>query len=139
MERNSHKIPDSVIRVNRHMANDIARHGHPATFSVEFARTFIQSWPGIVYDPFLGSGTTIIAAEISTPSRCYGMEIDSSYCDISVLRWQTYTGQQATLESTGETYAETAANRAHVAQKPESAPKRPKPAKRASKPRKAAE
>lgn len=47
-----------------------------------------------VYDPFLGSGTTIIAAE-QLGRRCYGLEIDPRYCDTIVERWQRFTGMQA--------------------------------------------
>lgn len=47
-----------------------------------------------VYDPFVGSGTTIIAAE-STGRTCYAMEIDLTYCDVVVKRWENFTGQKA--------------------------------------------
>jgi DNA modification methylase len=47
-----------------------------------------------VYDPFLGSGTTIIAAEMSG-RRCFGMEISPAYCDVSVQRWERFTGKKA--------------------------------------------
>ena len=88
------KICDSVIRVNR--ATDKNRSQHPATFSVEFAEVFIQSWPGLVYEPFLGSGTTLIAAE-QNASTCYGMELDPKYCDVIVKRWEDFTGKKAEL------------------------------------------
>ena len=48
----------------------------------------------IVYDPFLGSGTTIIAAE-QLGRKCYGMEISPAYCDVIVKRWETLTGKKA--------------------------------------------
>ena len=47
-----------------------------------------------VYDPFLGSGTTMIAAE-QLGRRCYGLEIESSYCDVVVLRFEQLTGEKA--------------------------------------------
>jgi DNA modification methylase len=50
-----------------------------------------------VYDPFLGSGTTLIAAE-QLGRKCYGMEISPQYCDVIVKRWETLTGKKATLE-----------------------------------------
>jgi DNA modification methylase len=53
--------------------------------------------PKTIYDPFLGSGTTLIAAE-QLGRTCYGMEISSAYCDVIVKRWETLTGQTATLE-----------------------------------------
>jgi len=52
---------------------------------------------GIVYDPFLGSGTTLIAAE-QLGRTCYGMEISPAYCDVIVKRWETLTGLTATRE-----------------------------------------
>jgi len=50
----------------------------------------------IVYDPFLGSGTTIIAAE-RLGRKCIGLEIEPKYCDIIVNRWEKFTGQTARL------------------------------------------
>lgn len=47
-----------------------------------------------VYDPFLGSGTTLIAAE-QLERRCYGLEIEPRYCDVIVERWQNLTGKKA--------------------------------------------
>jgi DNA modification methylase len=58
-----------------------------------------------IYEPFSGSGTTIIAAEISRRS-CYAVELNPPYVDMAVIRWQNFTGQQATLEATGQTYNE---------------------------------
>lgn len=60
-----------------------------------------------VYDPFIGSGTTIIAAEM-TGRRCFAIEIDPIYVDVAVRRWQDFTGKTATLEATGETLADRA-------------------------------
>jgi DNA modification methylase/ParB-like chromosome segregation protein Spo0J len=85
LERNAHKIPDSVIREYRNMANDIARTCHPATFSVGFASLFMKSWPGLTYDPFLGSGTTIVAAE-QTARLCFGLEISPKYVAVCLER-----------------------------------------------------
>lgn len=58
-----------------------------------------------VYEPFGGSGTAIIACE-KLGRRSLSMELDPKYCDIIVKRWQDFTGQSATLESTGKTYAQ---------------------------------
>jgi len=57
-----------------------------------------------VFDPFLGSGTTLVAAE-RTRRRCYGMDIDARYVDLAVRRWQDLTGQQAVLEANGQSFA----------------------------------
>ena len=54
-----------------------------------------NSRPGdAVYDPFVGSGTTIIAAE--TIGRiCHAVELDPAYVDVAVRRWETHTGRSA--------------------------------------------
>jgi DNA modification methylase len=59
----------------------------------------------VVLDPFLGSGTSVIAAE-RTGRVCYGMELDPVYADIAIRRWQSFTGQTAVQESTGRTLDE---------------------------------
>jgi len=59
----------------------------------------------LVFDPYCGSGTTIIAAEKT--GRCgAGIEMNPAYVDVTVKRWQDFTGQSATLEATGQTFAE---------------------------------
>jgi DNA modification methylase len=63
----------------------------------------------IVLDPFLGSGTTILAAE-RTGRRCYGIEIDPIYVDTAVARWEKITGKQA-QNSQGQTFAQVKADR----------------------------
>jgi len=60
-----------------------------------------------VYDPFLGSGTTLAAAEL-TGRVCYGLEIDAKYVDTVVNRWQNLTGGKANLEGDGRTFEEVA-------------------------------
>lgn len=56
-----------------------------------------------IYEPFSGSGTTIIAAE-QLGRSCYAMELSEAYVDLAVVRWQNFTGKTATLESTGEPF-----------------------------------
>ena len=63
-----------------------------------------------VYEPFGGSGTSIIAAE-KTSRRSLTMELDEKYCDVIIKRWECYTGKKATLESTNQTYEELKAER----------------------------
>jgi DNA modification methylase len=63
-----------------------------------------------VTDFFGGSGSTLIACE-KTARDCRMMELDPKYCDVILTRWQDFTGQQATLESDGRTFAEIAADR----------------------------
>jgi DNA modification methylase len=67
----------------------------------------------IVYDPFLGSGTTLIAAA-STDRICYGLDIDPRYVDVIVQRWQRFAGQVAVLEADGRSFDEIAAQRSRA-------------------------
>jgi DNA modification methylase len=68
---------------------------HPTQKPVEaMARPMRNHDHQIVYDPFLGSGTTLIAAE-QLGRKCYGMEISPAYCDVIVKRWETLTGKKA--------------------------------------------
>jgi DNA modification methylase len=62
-----------------------------------------------VYEPFSGSGTTIIAAEM-TGRSCHAIELAPAYVDVAVTRWQNFTGQTARLQATGTTFAEVAAS-----------------------------
>jgi DNA modification methylase len=64
----------------------------------------------IVLDPFLGSGSTLIAAE-RTGRRCHGVEIDPLYVDVIIRRYEAETGRETVLEETGETIAALAARR----------------------------
>ena len=74
-----------------------------------------NSSPGqAVYEPFCGSGTTIIAAEMEGRA-CHAIELSPAYVDVAVQRWQAFTGQLAALEAPepdGPTFAEVAALRA---------------------------
>jgi DNA modification methylase len=71
-----------------------------------------NSSPGqAVYEPFSGSGTTIIAAE-TTGRICHAIEISPAYVDVAVTRWQAFTGKDALLCSTGRSFAAIAAERA---------------------------
>ena len=63
-----------------------------------------------VLDLFGGSGSTLIACE-KTARDCRMMELDPKYCDVIIQRWQNFTGQTATLEATGQNFAELQAER----------------------------
>lgn len=80
--------------------------GHSTQKPVECMKRPIEnnSSPGqAVYEPFSGSGTTIIAAEM-TGRACHAIELSPQYVDVAVRRWQAFTGKTATLESTGEPF-----------------------------------
>jgi DNA modification methylase len=70
------------------------RH-HPTQKPVVLATRAISNHAaGIVFDPFLGSGTTLIAAEM-TGRICHALEISPAYCDVAVTRWENFTGKKA--------------------------------------------
>jgi DNA modification methylase len=74
---------------------------HPARFPVEFPCAYIEAMTAagdIVYEPFGGSGSTLIACE-KTNRKCFMMEIGPHYCDVIVARWEKYTGKNAILLS----------------------------------------
>lgn len=56
-----------------------------------------------VYDPFLGSGTTLIAAHV-TERICYSLEIEPAYVDMALARWQKASGRPAVLAGSGQSF-----------------------------------
>lgn len=87
--------------------------GHSTQKPVECMKRPIEnnSSPGqAVYEPFSGSGTTIIAAEMAGRS-CHAVELNPAYVDVAVKRWQDFTGQAATLEGDGRSFADLQAER----------------------------
>lgn len=89
-----------------HTNVDDGKTNHSTQKPVEVMRRPIlnNSRPGdCVYDPFVGSGTTIIAAE-STGRRCCAIELNPIYVDMAIIRWQNFAGEKATLDQTGETF-----------------------------------
>jgi len=93
----------SVFEIPRPKASPDHPTGKPVAL-VEAHLRNSSGLGGVVLDPFLGSGTTLIACE-KLGRRCYGMEIAENYTDVIVRRWQDFTGREATLEATGETFA----------------------------------
>ena len=86
---------------------------HPTQKPVELMRRPILNHTKrgeLVYDPFLGSGTTLAQAEV-TERVCCGLELDPKYADVVVQRWQQLSGQKATLESDGRTFDSIAQDR----------------------------
>jgi len=87
--------PDAIVHTES--AEDF---GHPCTKPIKFWVWLLEriSEPvELIYDPFGGSGTTLIAAE-QTGRTAYLMEIDPLYVDVTVKRWESFTGEKATLE-----------------------------------------
>jgi DNA modification methylase len=91
--------------------------GHSTQKPVECMRRPIvnNSSPGqAVYEPFCGSGTTVIASEMEG-RHCYALELSPAYVDVIVKRWQDFTGQQAVLENDGRSFSEMEAERHPIA------------------------
>lgn len=92
----------SVLEFDKPMSSKL----HPTMKPIELLERLIKNsseQDKIVLDTFLGSGSTLIACE-KTGRRCYGTEIEPHYVSVIIERWQDFTGQEARLESTGETY-----------------------------------
>jgi len=90
---------------------------HPTQKPVELMRRPILNHTKSgesVYDPFLGSGTTLAAAEVAG-RVCYGLELDPKYADVVVERWQGLSGKKATLEGDGRTFEAVQQDRVRVA------------------------
>lgn len=86
---------------------------HPTMKPVELIRRPIlyHTKPGgLIYEPFSGSGTAIIAAE-NTGRTCFAMEQSPAFVDAAVARWEAYAGAAATLEGDGRSFADVAAER----------------------------
>ena len=106
------KVADSVIRVTPQMARNIDT-SHPAMFPVALCEAMYKSYAKAgdwTYEPFSGSGTSIIACE-GMGMNCAAMELAPEYVDVAVKRWQDFTGKKATLESTGEEFDSTSIGR----------------------------
>jgi DNA modification methylase len=96
--------------------SDDEKFDHPTQKPVELMRRPILNHTHggeLVYDPFLGSGTTLAACEL-TERVCNGLEIDPRYVDVILTRWQKLVGKQATLEGDGRTFEEIRAERTAI-------------------------
>jgi DNA modification methylase len=104
--KNRHKFygnkTASVIDFDRPLKNDL----HPTMKPVGLLEKLLEdgSLPNQnVYDPFLGSGSTLIACEKQN-RKCFGFELDEAYTDVIINRWQQFTGKEAIHEQSGKTY-----------------------------------
>jgi len=84
---------DSVFEIPRPKASP----DHPTCKPVALVAQHLKNSSDVgdvILDPFLGSGTTLIAAE-RLGRRCYGLELEPKYCDVAVSRWEKFTGRRA--------------------------------------------
>ena len=82
---------------------------HPAEQVARMVENSSRPGDG-VYEPFSGSGTTLIACE-QLGRRCYGIEIEGRYVDVAAIRWSRLTSREPILEATGQTFSEVRAER----------------------------
>jgi DNA modification methylase len=97
--------------------SDEEKFDHPTQKPVELMRRPIVNHTKrgeLIYEPFLGSGTTLAAAEL-TERVCCGMELDPKYVDVIVQRWEQLSGNQARIEADGRVFEEIADERKKVA------------------------
>src|SRR5450759_1683015 len=93
--------------------SDEEKYDHPTQKPVDLMRRPILNHTKrgeLVYEPFLGSGTTLAAAELTERVYC-GIELDPKYIDVAVQRWQGLSTKKATLDSDGRTFEEIAEER----------------------------
>jgi DNA modification methylase len=93
--------------------SDEQKFDHPTQKPIDLMRRPILNHTKrgeLVYEPFLGSGTTLAAAEV-TERVCCGMELDPKYVDVIVQRWETISGKKATLDGDGRSFEEIAGAR----------------------------
>ncbi len=88
----------NVIEGSTAASDNVAKGEHSATMPSYVPQWFLDRLDFVktVYEPFTGSGTTLIACE-KTGRRCFGMEIDAHYCDVILARWEAFTGLKASL------------------------------------------
>ena len=94
------RTEDAASDIWRISRDSSSTYEHPTQKPIALpARAISNSCPrdGLVYEPFGGAGSTFLASE-QLGRICYGIEIDPKYCDVIVKRWETLTGQTATLE-----------------------------------------
>jgi DNA modification methylase len=97
--------------------SDEQKFDHPTQKPCELMRRPILNHTKrgeLVYEPFLGSGTTLAAAEL-TERVCCGLELDPKYVDVIVQRWQDLSGKKASIEADGRTFEEIARERRKAA------------------------
>ncbi len=100
------RIPDSVIRITRHKARGIETE-HPAVFPVALPEFMMRAYSDegeVVYEPFAGSGTSLIAGE-RTGRKVRAIELAPEYVDVALRRWRKlFPDQPVTLDGEGSTF-----------------------------------
>ena len=76
---------------------------HPTQKPIALMERPIKNHDGAVYEPFGGSGTTLMACE-TLGRNCYSIEIEPRFVDVIVTRWQNFTGRAAILDFSQQTF-----------------------------------
>ena len=103
-------LPGNVLEIGTEVGQTEV---HSAPYPVALPEFFIKAFSDsgdMIFDPFMGSGTTMIAAEKNGRHAC-GTEISPMYCDVIVTRWQAFAGKQAIHEASGKTFDEMKASK----------------------------
>jgi site-specific DNA-methyltransferase (adenine-specific) len=90
-------LPENVLRLGTGGYESVHSAAYPVGLPEFFVKAFSDKGD-IVFDPFMGSGSTLIAAE-RTGRRAVGIEISPAYCDVIVQRWEKFTGRRAVLDA----------------------------------------
>jgi DNA modification methylase len=93
----SHRPLGTVIQLPPEVTREPGVKDHPARFPVALAVAYARACTpagGVLFDPFAGSGTTLIAAE-QLGLACAAIEIDPGYCQMTIDRWEAFTGARA--------------------------------------------
>ena len=110
------RIPDNVLRITRHKARGIETE-HPAVFPVKLPEFLMRAFTdegGVVFEPFAGSGTTILAGQ-RTGRLVRAIELAPAYVDLAIARWrQNHPDLTVTLDGDGRHYDAVAAERSQV-------------------------
>jgi DNA modification methylase len=108
------RIPDSVIRIERHHGAVGTDLSHPAPFPVKLAEHIMEAFSSegeIVFEPFCGSGTSLIAGA-RTGRQVRAIELAPEYVDVAILRWrQRFPDKAVSLAGDGRTFEAIAAER----------------------------
>lgn len=106
------RIPDNVLRITRHKARGIETE-HPAVFPVKLPEFVMQAYSdegAVIYEPFAGSGTTLVAGE-RVGRRVRAIELAPEYVDVALLRWRQLFPGQPIMLGNGQSFEEIAAAR----------------------------
>ena len=112
LSRGEGSHPDAIVHTE-----SAEKNGHPCAKPIKFWCWLVERTSKIgdlIYEPFSGSGTTIIAAEM-TGRVCHAIEISAVYCDLAVKRWSKFSGRTAVLAGDGRDFDTVAAARGRSA------------------------